>query len=265
MVLYPILQLVDLVLVLPFCSKCGEDVNEDAEFCPNCGENLSKSEVRGRPIEAQGGAMNHLNLGFNLATSKPMVFVPVILSGVISILISTLSSSVIGSYGWRFWQGSGGSSYPVFTSFFLIAGLLSLVSSIISYILNFASIDMSRDAYLDKPLNLMGSINYVLRRIFTFIMASIIGAIMAITIILIPVVSLMFVIMVLDETGIGDAISKAFSVLTRNLGDIIVILLVAIIGSAILGMIPYIGSLLSAGLNVITGLAFISLYSQNRQ
>jgi hypothetical protein len=93
-----------------------------------------------------------------------------------------------------------------------------------------------------------------------FILASIIGAILAITIILIPVVILMFVIMVIDETGIGDSISIAFKVLGNRLGDIIILIIIAIVGSFVLSLIPFIGSILVAGFTVLVGLAFIDIY-----
>ena len=130
----------------------------------------------------------------------------------------------------------------------------------VNFILNFAAIDMARDAYLDKPLDLSRSFNYAFRRIGTFFIASIVAGIMSITIILIPVAILMMVIIVMDETGIVDAVSQSFSVLGRDLGDVIVILIVAIIGYALLSFVPLIGSLLTACFGVILNFAFIDVY-----
>jgi hypothetical protein len=88
---------------------------------------------------------------------------------------------------------------------------------------------------------------------------------MAITVILIPVVVFMFVIIVMDETGIGVAVSRSFNVLSRDLGDIVLILIVAIVGSAVLSFVPYISSLLNACYNVVIGLAFIDVYHNYRK
>ena len=203
--------------------------------------------------------MGHLNFGFQLASSKPMIFAPALLGSLISIVISRFVRGIFGIYRWEFWPAMPPYG-PGTTSLILLSGLLGIIGFIISYILFFASIDMSRDAYFDAPLNLMGSVNYVLGRIGIFIVASIVGAIMSITIILIPAVLLMFVVMVVDETGIGDSLSKAFSVITRELGDVIVLIVVSILGSLVLGFIPFLGGLLQACLRVVIGLAFIDLY-----
>jgi hypothetical protein len=66
--------------------------------------------------------------------------------------------------------------------------------------------------------------------------------------------------MVIDETGIMDAFSKAFKVLFADIMDIIIVLIVAIVGFFITGYIPYLSTLLYSVLNVIIGLAFIDIY-----
>jgi hypothetical protein len=72
----------------------------------------------------------------------------------------------------------------------------------------------------------------------------------------------MFVIMVVDETGIIDALGKAFKVLFADLWDIIIILVVAIIGSFLLGYIPFLSTFLVAALYVVISLACIDLYTK---
>jgi len=248
------------------CPKCGKEVSEDDVFCPNCGETLKKTEetVAPRTSAISPGAMVHLNFAFNLSMKKPAIFVPAILGGIISLLISGLTSLWFGAYSWQMWWLYGPNA-PGLMALVALSALLGFVGAIISYILFFASLDMSRDAYVDAPLDLGGSVRYVLGRIGTLILASIVGFIMTITIILIPVALLMFVIMVVDETGIGKSISRAFSVVGKTLGSVLIILVVAIVGSIIIGFIPIIGGLLTACLNVVIGLAFIDLYSNYKK
>jgi hypothetical protein len=235
---------------LKYCPKCGTAIEEGLSFCPQCGNNLKQIDSeQGIPQigvsdngvhEQSRGAVEHLTIGYNVALSNPMVFVPTLLSGIIGVLVSYLLStlSVTGS---------------LFT-------VLQLSSMIISFILGFASTDMSRDAYYKQPLDISSSITYVIGRIVPFILASIFGALLSITIILIPAVMLTFVIMVIDETGIMDAFSKAFNVLKADLKDIIIVLIVSIIGSVLIGYVPFVSTLLNSILNVIIGLAFIDIY-----
>ncbi len=119
---------------------------------------------------------------------------------------------------------------------------------------------MSRDAYFKQPLELGRSVNYVVGRFFEFLLAAIVGGLLSITIILIPVVIFMFVIMVLDETGMWDSFSSALDVIRSELRDVIVILLISIVASVILGYVPFFSSLLDSVINVIVGIAFIDVY-----
>jgi hypothetical protein len=231
---------------LPYCPNCGTEVDEDKKFCPECGYNIEGEEPQ--YMGAGEDAVGHLTRAFNIAMDKPMVFIPTLLGGVVSALIGWIAS------------GMGYSSGIGFGRFGALSILFSLAGSFFVYILSFASIDMGRDAYLNKPLSLGESIGYVFNRLVTFILASIVGVILSITIILIPVVGLMFVIMVMDETGITASLSRAFSLVGAELRDIVVIILLSIIGSAIISYIPIISGLLQSALTVVVNLAFIDMY-----
>ena len=251
---------------MPYCPKCGVGVEEGAVHCPNCGVRLERDVGAASPSRYGDDvrAMGHLSLAFNLAAAKPMVFAPAVIGAIINLLIRRISDLLLGPIQWSIWQGDP-LALTAYSGTFAAAAVLSIIGGVIVYVLNFASIDMSRDAYEDKPLDLMGSVNYVLRRIGIFILASIVGFLMAITIILIPVVIFMFVIIVMDEAGIRAAISRAFSVLGSDLGDVVVVIIVAIVGSIILGFIPLIGGLLTTLLNVVIGLAFMDIYYRYKQ
>lgn len=129
-----------------FCTNCGAAV-DGKEFCPQCGVKQSiydatqqavpdGSSAPGGPSEnivheQKRGAMEHLTIAFNVAMSNPLVFLPAILSGIIGGVIGYFSPLAIFAFLW------------------LILQLLNLV---ISYVLSFASTDMSRDAYNKQPV-----------------------------------------------------------------------------------------------------------------
>lgn len=231
---------------MPYCPKCGAEFVEGQKYCPSCGQVLEgggRERVR-RPSKV--GAMEHLSLGFNLAMAKPMIFAPVLVGGIISIIIDNLGGSRLDLTG--------------FAPILFFASIVSIIGSIITFVLNFATIDMARDAYVDEPLDLRRSFNYALSRIGTFFIASIVAALLSLTIVLIPMAILMVVIIVMDETGIMDAISKAFGVFTKDLGDVIIVFVAAIVGNTLLGWAPLVGGLLIACYGVVLDLAFIDIY-----
>ena len=183
-------------------------------------------------------ALDHITIGYTVAFEQPIVFLPPLISG----LLGSIASYI------------GGLSD-------MLSLILGLGISILSFILTFASIDMSRDAYNKQPLDLMRSVNYIAGRFFIFLLAGIFGGILSITIILIPVVLFMFVIMVMDEAGIMDAFQKSIEVLRAEVSDVIVIIIVSIIASAVVSFVPVVSSILDAIVNVIIGIAFIDIYA----
>jgi len=236
---------------MAFCPKCGIEFEGEPAFCPSCGHSLRET---GRHPSRGGGdarAGDHLSLGFNIAMANPTIFAPVIVGGLISSAISIWGRQPLSQSGY----------VPVV----FIGSLISIVGAVVSFILSFAAIDMARDAYTNEPLDMGRSFSYASGRIVTFFLASIVAGILSITIILIPIALLMMVIIVVDETGIADALSQSFAVLGRDLGDIIVILIVAVIGSAVLGWVPLVGGLLTSGLSLILNIAFIDVYDHYRR
>ena len=183
-------------------------------------------------------ALDHITVGYTVAFEQPIVFLPPLISGILGSIASYI----------------GGLSD-------MLSLILGLGVSILSFILTFASIDMSRDAYNKQPLDLMRSVNYIAARFFVFFIAAIFGGVLSITIILIPVVLFMFVIMVMDEAGIMDAFQKSIEVIRADVADVIVIIIVSIIASAVVSFVPVVSSVLDAIVNVIMGIAFIDIYA----
>tara|TARA_B100000315_G_C14416390_1_gene513429 strand:+ start:206 stop:898 length:693 start_codon:yes stop_codon:yes gene_type:complete len=213
-------------------------MDEGLAFCPSCGERIMAPGGGSARGGKNARASDHLFWSFNMAMANPMVFLPVIIGGLIS---STM----------QFWESGG-----------LIVSIFGLV---VLLILNFMAIDMSRDLYMNEPLDLGSSFSYATGRIGTFFVASIIAGIFYLTIVLTPIAILLMVIIVVDETGIGDALNQTFRVLGKDLRDIIVILLVTIIGYLVLERVPIVGGILAAAFGQILNLAFIDIYDRYRR
>jgi hypothetical protein len=235
-----------------FCHNCGTTVEEGTKFCSQCGVDLTQFDTDQTstgeeqsfneiPRSGDKGAIDHITIGYQVAFEQPMVFLPPIISGILGAITSYGLSNI---------------GFGEFSS-----TLIGLIISMLSFILNFASIDMSRDAYYKQPLDLMESIGYIASRFFVFLLAAIFGGLLSITIVLIPVVLFMFVIMVMDETGIMDAFQKALSLIRSDLMDVLAIIVISIVATFMISFVPYISTLLNAVINVILGIAYIDIYA----
>ena len=232
-----------------YCPNCGSENPKGSQFCEKCGHRLQPEEQKKaeqtNTYTNEKSAIEHLTMGYSIAFNQPIVFLPSIISGLIGALVGYALN----------WVGLGA----------FLSITLGLASSILSFILNFASIDMSRDAYNNQPLDLNRSIEYVVGRFVEFLVAAIVGGILSITIILIPVVVFMFTIMVLEEKGFYDSFISSLEVIKTDIGDVLVILVISIVASIITGYIPYLSMLLDSVVNVIIGIAFIDVYSTYKQ
>ena len=65
----------------------------------------------------------------------------------------------------------------------------------------------------------------------------------------------------MDETGIMDALQKAFNVIRSDLVDVLLIIVISIVASLAISYIPHLSSLLNAIVNVILGIAYIDIYA----
>ena len=238
-----------------FCRSCGKEIGAEVRFCPDCGTAVGDFGEKEFGLPSQPAqrvtALSAIRRGLDIVSGKPVVLVPAVLGAVVSAVLSFWYVPL----GWRYWSYD-----PEVLGLMAFGGLLSLIGGIVGFVMNFASLDMSRNAYLGRDLDVSKSVNYVLRRLFTFIVASIVGALLSVTLVLFPVAILMFVIIVVDETGISAAVSRALRVLGDRLGDVLVLLVIAIVGNIVIGVVPVVGPLLSAAFSVLVGLAFIDIY-----
>jgi membrane protein CcdC involved in cytochrome C biogenesis len=194
-----------------------------------------------------------LSEGLNTLTKNPSLLFPSIAPIIVQLLFAFLANVIFPVYGWT------GSVVLTAPNFWLnILG--SLIASIVGFIASCMIVDMSNDAINQNPVDLKKSMNVVTARLGTLIVAAIIAAICAITIILIPVALFIVTISILEGLDAVASAKKAFDFVVKNLGEVIVYIIIVIIVSAIVslgfGSIPFVGLYLAAIIRWIMNVYF---------
>ncbi|MBO8173673.1 MAG: hypothetical protein H0Z18_00290 [Thermococcus sp.] len=175
------------------------------------------------------------------------LFIPALLPFVISLISGILVGGAILGMGM---MGRGG-----FGTLLGLAGTLGLISFIASLIAEGAIVDMIYKQLKGEPPGYMEGINAALEKLGNLIVAAIIiaiGAFIGFILLVIPgliwliLVAFTIPIIMLEDLDGVSAIKESISLVKENLGDVVVFLIVLIIVvaviSAVLGIIPYIGS-----------------------
>lgn len=211
----------------------------------------------------EADAESALSRAYEIISSQPQVLYPALIGAAIPFLVGLAQLLVLPGFGYGFPSLFFG-FHPAFLGLVLLFALAGLIGLVVMFVMSFASIEMSRRAYLGEATSVSESVSYVLDRIGTIVVAAIVGGILSVTVVLIPVVILMFVVIVVEETGISDALSKSFEVAGERLGPVVILAVVAIVGGGILNLIPIIGSLILAAWYVLIGLSFMHIYFDYR-
>ncbi len=210
--------------------------------------------------ESVSKSTESLSEGLNILTKNPSLLFPSIAPIIVQLLFTILANVVFPArYEWT--------GFVVFTApNFWLNILGSLIASIVGFIASCIVVDMSNDAINQHPVDLKKSMNVVIARLGTLIVAAIIAAICAVTIVLIPVALFIVTISILEGLDAVASTKKAFDFVVKNLGEVIVYIIIVIIVSAVVslgfGSIPFVGSYLAAIVSWITNVYFtvVSVY-----
>lgn len=172
-----------------------------------------------------------ISKGIDTSIKHPILFIPSLAPMIVTILFSLLAIIALP-----------------FSLGFVIAGYL--LALIVGFIAMLVTVDMANDAAGQQIPNLSKSINTVTSRFGVLLVAAIIAALCAITVILIPVALFIVTIAIVDQTSAGESTSRAFSFVLKNLGEVIVFFIIVIVIDIIFGfvfaLIPVIGWFLGA-------------------
>jgi hypothetical protein len=173
-------------------------------------------------------AEESISKGFDISLKNPTLFLPALAPIIIGIIFDIIAL-------FTFW-------------YVLLVG--SLIAYIVGAVACFIIVDMANDILNNRPADLTKSLNAVLGRFGTLILAAIIAAIFSITIILLPIALFLITITVVDNVDALEGTKRSFDFALNNLKEtvifMIIVVVVQIIFSVVLSLIPIVGPFLAS-------------------
>jgi len=208
-----------------------------------------------------------LSNGFSISTKNPSLFVPSLAPMVVQLFFLILAYVVFpvryGLYPILYWEAPN--PWLVWGGYFIAA--------IVGFIASCMVVDMANDTINGRPMDLKKSMNLVMGKLGTLILAAIISAVFFITFVLIPVALFIITIAIIEGTDAIESTKRSFDFVIKNLGEVIVFIIIIIAVAIVLGIgfafIPvvgaYIGAVVSWILNVVFTVASVHFYLSLRQ
>lgn len=176
-----------------------------------------------------------ISQGFNISVKNPILFAPYAVPILIQLVFYALENPFVSLLG-------------------------SLIAAILGFIAACMLVDMSNDAVSGRLIDLRRSLNLVVSRIGTLIVAAIIAALCSITVILLPIAIFIVVVAIIEELDAIESTKKAFDFVIKNLGEVIVFIVVVIVLGVIFSfgftLIPIVGSYIGAVINWLLNAIF---------
>ena len=209
--------------------------------------NSSNTEEKEERKKMPGESTKSISDGFNTVIKNPTLFVPALAPIAIILLFSVLALVVfpVEILNYDIFRGfyveTVGNPWIETVGFFL--------ALLVGFIAGLMIVDMANDKISGQPINLNKSLNVVMSRLGTLIVASIIAAVCAITFVLIPVALFIITIAIVEGKDAIESTKSAFNFVIKNLGEVIVFIIVVIVIQIVLtfvfGIIPVVGTYLS--------------------
>ena len=200
---------------------------------------------RGREM----GLSDYFSYAADLCSKHPIILVPMIIIGVLSIII------ILAVYG-RFSIWRGMTLRDIWSIESILAGVLvsSTVLFILQELFSAWTIELAYEGIEGRIPNLMEGLGRILPKAIGIIAATIIvgiavgiGTILCIIPGIILAVLFAFTIqgIIVDDLGVMDAMGKSFKVAKESFFEVFIVVIIEFIVIFILGIIPVIGQLLS--------------------
>ncbi|MEM1552741.1 MAG: hypothetical protein QXH03_08765 [Candidatus Bathyarchaeia archaeon] len=217
-----------------------------------------------------------ISKGLDITTKNPGLFIPALAPLIIHLLFVILACVVFPAR----YRVPSLVPYPPYYTYSEVAvpnvWLLwggYLVASIVGFITGCVIVDMASDVINGRQMNLNKSLNLVISRLGTLILAAIISAICFITFILIPVALFIITIAIIEGTDAIQSTKNAANFVIKNLGEVIIFIIIVAVVSIIFGVVftvipvvgVYIGPIVMWIVNVIFTVASVYFYLSLRQ
>lgn len=188
-----------------------------------------------------------------MVLKNPIILVPSLIPMVIALLFEFLAR-------WVFAQQYIIYGAIISTPNIMLLTLGSFIAGILGFIAECMVIDMANDVFSQRKPDLSKSFRLVMDRIATLIVLAIIAAILTVIIIGIPIAYFLAIVAIVEGVGVGESLSRAVSFVSKNLGSVIVFIIIVIVVVIILSLIPVVGSILNWIASITFTVAAVNLY-----
>jgi len=196
-------------------------------------------------------SLEALSRSLEVLSENPIIIVPSLVPAILDLLLK------LAIMGTRFHAFMHPLLMMQYYGLMMIGGF---VTALVGFIAVTMEADMANDVFQGAKADLEKSLDRVLKTMGTLIGLAIISAIFAMTIILVPVALFLITIAIVDEVGVGEAISRSFSFVTGNLGEVLLFVIAIVIIDIILSLIPFIGGLLTWLANCVFIMTSVLIY-----
>jgi len=147
------------------------------------------------------------------------------------------------------------------------------IAAIVGFISSCMVVDMANDTINGRPMDLKKSMNLVMGKLGTLILAAIISAVCFITFVLITVALFIITIAIIEGTDAIESTKRSFDFVIKNLGEVIifiiivvVVLIISWVGFTFIPVVgAYIGAVVGWILIVVFVVASVHFYLSLRQ
>ena len=185
-----------------------------------------------------------ISKGIDVSTKNPVLFAPSLAPIAVHLVFLVLAYIVFPyrGLGWDWFRG-GLYEITVPNSYLVWGGMF--IAFILGFIAECVTVDLANDVLQKQPPNLNKSLNAVTSRLGVLIVAALIAAICAITVILIPIAFFIIAIAIIEKLDAIESAKRAFDFVITNIGEVIVFFIIVIVIDVIFvfvfTMIPVVG------------------------